>query len=77
MIASALREWLAAIPHKLVHLFDADGLAVRTKLAPKCTTAEAKENFARAQTQRLILREERTFMEAIEGTFNPGFKKGA
>ena len=38
---------------------------------------EAKENFARAQTQRLILREERTFLEAIEGTFNPGFKKGA
>ncbi len=30
---------------------------------------EAQANFAMAQTQRLILREERTFVEAVEGTF--------
>jgi hypothetical protein len=28
----------------------------------------ARENFAVAQTQRFILREERTFLEAVEGT---------
>jgi hypothetical protein len=31
--------------------------------------AEAQENFASAQRQRFILREERTFVEAVEGTF--------
>jgi hypothetical protein len=30
---------------------------------------EARENFAFAQTKRLILREERTFVETVEGTF--------
>ena len=30
--------------------------------------AEAKENFAMAQKLRLILREERNFVEAVEGT---------
>jgi hypothetical protein len=30
---------------------------------------EALENFARAQTKRLILREERNFVEVVEGTF--------
>jgi hypothetical protein len=30
--------------------------------------AEARENFRRAQTQRFILREERTFTEVVEGT---------
>jgi hypothetical protein len=30
---------------------------------------EARENFAMAQSMRLILREERNFVEAIEGTF--------
>jgi NIPSNAP len=29
---------------------------------------EACENFARAQAQRLILREERNFVEAVDGT---------
>jgi NIPSNAP len=29
---------------------------------------EARENFAMAQTKRLILREERTFVEAVVGT---------
>ena len=30
---------------------------------------EARENFAMAQTKRLILREERNFVEAVDGTF--------
>jgi hypothetical protein len=32
---------------------------------------EARENFAMAQTNRLILREERTFLEAVEETRHP------
>jgi NIPSNAP len=31
---------------------------------------EARENFAMAQTERLIFREERNFVEAVDGTFN-------
>ena len=31
---------------------------------------QARENFATAQTKRLILREERTFVELVEGTFD-------
>jgi NIPSNAP len=30
---------------------------------------EAKENFAAAQTKRFILREERNFVEVVDGTF--------
>jgi hypothetical protein len=30
---------------------------------------EARENFAMAQSKRLILREERTFLEVVDGTF--------
>ena len=30
---------------------------------------EARDNFAMAQSKRLILREERTFVEVVEGTF--------
>ena len=30
---------------------------------------EARENFNMAQTKRLILREERNFVEAVDGTF--------
>lgn len=33
------------------------------------TDSEACENFAMAQRKRLILREERNFVEAVEGTF--------
>jgi hypothetical protein len=29
---------------------------------------EARENFTMAQTRRLILREERNFVEAVDGT---------
>ena len=31
---------------------------------------EARANFAMAQSKRLILREERTFVELVEGTYN-------
>jgi len=31
---------------------------------------QARENFAMAQTRRMILREERTFVEVVGGTFN-------
>ena len=30
---------------------------------------DGRENFAMAQTRRFILREERTFVEAVDGTF--------
>jgi hypothetical protein len=30
---------------------------------------EARENFAFAQAKRFVLREERTFLEVVEGTF--------
>src|SRR5262245_50939614 len=30
---------------------------------------EARENFATAQSKRIILREERTFLEVVDGTF--------
>ena len=33
------------------------------------TDAEARENFGMAQSKRFILREERTFVEVVEGTF--------
>ena len=31
---------------------------------------EAMENFAMAQTKRIILREERSFVQVVEGTFS-------
>jgi hypothetical protein len=31
---------------------------------------EAMENFAIAQSKRIILREERTFLQVVDGTFN-------
>jgi hypothetical protein len=34
------------------------------------TDHEARDNFAMAQTKRLILREERTFLEVVDGTLN-------
>jgi hypothetical protein len=37
----------------------------RTRLK---SDSEARDNFAMAQTKRLILREERNFVEAVEGT---------
>jgi hypothetical protein len=35
--------------------------------------AEARENIAMAQSKRLILREERNFVEAVDGTFARSF----
>ena len=34
---------------------------------------EGRENFAFAQAKRLILREERTFVTPVDGTFAPAF----
>jgi hypothetical protein len=34
------------------------------------TDPDARENFARARAKRFILREERTFLEAVDGTLN-------
>ena len=40
--------------------------------------AEGRENFAMAQAKRLILREERNFVEIVEGTFGlPSSLSGA
>jgi hypothetical protein len=41
--------------------------AYRTRLK---SDQEARENFAMANTKRLILREERNFVEVVDGTFN-------
>jgi hypothetical protein len=41
--------------------------AYRTRLR---SDPEARENFAMAQTKRLILREERNFVEAVDGTLS-------
>lgn len=49
--------------------FDSLG-AYETYRARLKSDAEARENFATAQTRRLILREERNFVELVEGTFN-------
>jgi hypothetical protein len=40
--------------------------------------AEGRENFALAQSKKLILREERNFVEIVDGTFNlkPSQKPG-
>jgi len=40
--------------------------AYRTRLK---ADAEGRENFAMAQAKRFILREERNFVEAVDGTF--------
>ncbi|HTX38179.1 MAG TPA: NIPSNAP family protein [Bryobacteraceae bacterium] len=40
--------------------------AYKTRLR---SDAEARDNFAMAQTRRFILREERHFVQAVEGTF--------
>ena len=47
-----------------------DGLAsYETYRSRLRTDPEARENFALAQSQHLILREERTFTEVVNGTF--------
>ena len=51
-------------------LISFDGLAsyeaYRSRLK---SDKEAMENFAMAQSKRLILREERTFLEVVDGTY--------
>jgi hypothetical protein len=42
-----------------------DGYRARLK-----SDREARENFDMAQSKRLILREERTFVEVVDGTFD-------
>jgi hypothetical protein len=37
--------------------------------------AEARRNFAFAQSRRFILREERTFVEAVSSTFGAGLSR--
>jgi len=47
-----------------------DSLSSYEKYRAKLRTdAEARANFDMAQTRRLILREERTFLEIVDGTF--------
>ena len=46
--------------------------AYRTRLR---TDPEAVQNFAMAQDKRLILREERTFLNVVDGTFGVPAKK--
>jgi hypothetical protein len=43
--------------------------AYETYRARLRTDKEARENFAMAQSMRLILREERNFLEVVDGTF--------
>ncbi len=43
--------------------------AYETYRARLRTDAEARENFLMAQNRRLILREERSFVEVVDGTF--------
>jgi hypothetical protein len=43
--------------------------AYETYRARLKSDAEARENFNLAQSKRFILREERTFVEVVEGTF--------
>ena len=51
--------------------------AYETYRARLKTDAESRANFAVAQEKRFILREERTFTEVVEGTFQqPSFATG-
>ena len=43
--------------------------AYETYRARLRTDAQSRENFAKAQSKRFILREERTFLEVVDGTF--------
>ena len=47
--------------------------AYRTRLK---TDPESLENFATAQKKRFILREERTFLEVVDGTFGVPSERG-
>ena len=43
--------------------------AYETYRARLRTDPQSRENFAKAQAKRFILREERTFLEVVDGTF--------
>jgi hypothetical protein len=48
-----------------------DGLASYERYRARLKAdPDARENFAMAQTKRLILREERNFVEVVEGTYH-------
>ena len=55
-----------------------DGLAAYERYRERLKSdAEAQANFSMAQSRRLILREERSFVEIVEGTFElPAQVKG-
>jgi hypothetical protein len=47
-----------------------DSLAAYEKYRARLKSdKEARENFAMAQSKRIVLREERTFLEVVDGTF--------
>jgi len=48
--------------------------AYRKKLK---TDPEARKNFAMAEAKRIIVREERTFVEVVDGTFEVSAVPGA
>jgi hypothetical protein len=50
--------------------FDSLACYEESRARLKCDP-EARANFAMAQTKRIILREERTFTEVVEGTCEP------
>ena len=62
-------NWGRIIPRCGGHLIAFESLAsyeaYRTRLK---ADPEARENFAMAQAKRMILREERTFAEVVDGT---------
>jgi hypothetical protein len=52
-------------------LISFDGLASYERYRERLRAdAAARENFASAQQKRFILREERTFLKLVDGTFN-------
>jgi len=54
-----------------------DGLASYERYRQRLKSdPEARDNFALAQTKRLILREERNFVEVVDGTFELPAKLG-
>lgn len=47
----------------------ATGILLEAYRAKLKSDPESRENFSMAETKRIILREERTFVEAVDGTF--------
>jgi hypothetical protein len=57
-------NWGRIIPRCSDSLASYEAYRKKLKVDP-----EARSNFQTAQTKRFILREERTFLEVVEGTF--------